>query len=234
MKKKTKKNLHSKRFSELKEKINKEQTYPIEEAVKLVKETATTKFDSTLEVAIKTGIDPKKSEQQIRSTVSLPHGTGKKIKIAVIAPEKDQKEAKAAGASIVGGEELIEKIAKTQKVDFDILITIPEMMKDLAKIAKILGPKGMMPNPKTDTVTPNVKKAVEELTKGRVSYKNDDTGNIHLALGKASFDDQKIIDNYQAFIDALNKIKPSSIKGTYLKNITLSSSMGPGVKVQIN
>ncbi len=233
MKKQTKKSPHSKRFSELKSKINKEQAYPIEEAVKLAKKTATTKFDASIEVAVRTDIDPKKSEQQIRSTVLLPHGTGKKIKIAVIAPPDKQKEAKAAGADIVGGEELIDKIAKTKKTDFDILITVPEMMKNLAKIARILGPKGLMPNPKNETVTPNIKKTVEELSKGKVSFKNDDTGNIHLSIGKASYDDQKLIENYQAFIDALKKNKPAGVKGIFIKNITISSSMGPGIKVQI-
>src|SRR4030042_1601447 len=141
-----------------------------------------------------------------------------------------QKDAKAAGAELVGGTELIEEIAKTQKTNFDILVTVPEMMKDLAKIAKILGPKGLMPNPKTETVTPNLKKAVEELAKGKISFKNDDTGNIHLSIGKASFDDQKLLANYQAFIEALNKRKPASIKGIFIKNITISSTMGPGIR----
>lgn len=228
-----KKNSHSKRFTELKTKIDKNQAYPIEEAIKLAKETATTKFDASIEVAARTGIDTKKSDQQIRTTVLMPHGTGKKIKIAVIAPADKQKEAKAAGAQLVGGEELIEKIAKTKKIDFDVLITVPEMMKDLAKIAKILGPKGLMPNPKTDTVTPNVKKAVEDLAKGKVSFKNDDTGNIHIAIGKVSFEDKKLIANYQAFIETLNKAKPASAKGIFIKKIVISSSMGPGIQVQI-
>jgi len=229
----TKKTPHSKRFSELNTKIDKNKAYPIEEAIKLAKETATTKFDSSIELAIRTGIDPGKSEQQIRAVVLLPHGTGKKIKIAVIAPPDKQKEAKAAGADIVGGTEMIDEIAKKQKIGFDILVTIPEMMKDLAKIAKILGPKGLMPNPKTETVTTNLKKTVEELAKGKVSFKNDDTGNIHLSIGKASFADQKLIENYQTFREALNKVKPTSVKGIFIKNISLSSTMGPGIKVQI-
>jgi large subunit ribosomal protein L1 len=232
MKRKPKVNRHSKRYAELQSKIDKNQAYPIEEAIKLVKETATTKFDSTIEIAIRTTIDPKKTEQQVRSTVLMPHGTGKKIKIAVIAPPEKQKEAKAAGAQLVGGEELIEEIAKTQKTNFDVLLTVPEMMKDLAKVAKILGPKGLMPNPKTETVTPNIKKAVEELAKGKLTFRNDDTGNIHLAIGKASFDDQKLIDNYQTFMETLRKIKPASIKSIFIKSITLSSTMGPGIKVQ--
>jgi large subunit ribosomal protein L1 len=233
MKKQSQQNPHSKRFSEINSKIDKNKAFPIEEAIKLAKETATTKFDSSIELAIRTGIDPSKSEQQIRSVVLLPHGTGKKIKIAVIAPPDKQKEAKAAGADIVGGTEIIDEIAKTQKIGFDILVTIPEMMKDLAKIAKILGPKGLMPNPKTETVTTNLKKTVEELAKGKVSFKNDDTGNIHLIIGKASFADQKLIENYQTFRETLNKIKPASVKGIFIKNISLSSTMGPGIKVQI-
>lgn len=233
MKKKTKTTKHSKRFSQLKEKVDKNFVYAIEEAIKLAKETATTKFDSSIDLAIRTNVDPKKSDQQIRSTTILPHGTGKKIKIAVIAPPEKQKEAKQAGADLIGGEELIEKIAKSQKTDFDILLTVPEMMKDLAKIAKILGPKGLMPNPKTDTVTPNIKKAVEDLAKGKISFRNDDTSNIHISIGKASFDDQKLIDNYQAFIEALNKNKPTGIKGNLIRKITISSSMGPAIKVQI-
>jgi len=233
MRKKSKKVKHSKRFVGIRAKIDRNRVYPLDEAIKLIKETATTKFDSTVEVAVRTGIDPKKSEQQIRTTVLLPHGTGKKIKIAVVAPPDKQKEAKAAGAEIVGGEELIDEIAKTQKIKFDILITVPEMMKDMAKVAKILGPKGLMPNPKSETVTPNIKKAVEELSKGKITFRNDDTGNIHLAIGKASFDENKLKENYQTFIEALNKVKPASVKTNFIKKITLSSTMGPGLKVQL-
>lgn len=233
MTRKIKKTPHSKRFVELKTKIDKTKTFSIEEAIKLTKETATTKFDSSIDVAIRTGIDPAKSEQQVRSTVLLPHGTGKKIKIAVIAPPDKQKEAKAAGADLVGGQEIIDEIAKTQKINFDILVTVPEMMKDLAKVAKILGPRGLMPNPKTETVTQNIKKTVEELAKGKISFKNDDTGNLHLSIGKASFDDNKLLENYQAIIEALNKLKPANVKGIFIKNITLSSTMGPGIRVQI-
>jgi len=233
MKRQTKQTPHSKRFNEIKTKVDKTKVYPLAEAIKLAKETATTKFDSSIEIAVKTGIDTGKSEQQVRATVLLPHGTGKKIKIAVIAPPDKQKEAKAAGADIIGGEELIEQIAKTQKISFDILVTIPEMMKDLAKIAKILGPKGLMPSPKTDTVSPNLKKTIEELAKGKISFKNDDTGNIHIIIGKASFPDDKLSENYQTFLEALNKCKPAGIKGIFIKNITISSTMGPGIRVQI-
>ncbi len=233
MKRKPKSAPHSQRYAGLVSKVDNNKTYSIEEAIKLAKETATTKFESSIEVAIRTGIDPSKTDQQIRSTALLPHGTGKKIKIAVIAPADKQKEAKDAGATIVGGEELIDEIAKTQKTNFDVLITVPEMMKDLAKVAKILGPKGLMPNPKTETVTPNIKKAVEELSKGKITFRADDTGNIHLSIGKTKFDDQKLIENYKTFMETLQKVRPSTIKGDYIKKITISSTMGPGIKVQI-
>ncbi len=231
--KKTNKQLHSKRFGDLKGKIDPISPYPIEDAIKLAKETSTTKFDASIDIVIRTGIDPKKSDQQIRTTASLPHGTGKKLIIAVIVPEDKQKEAKDAGAKIVGGEELIEKIAKTGKINFDILLTIPEMMRSLSKIAKILGPKGIMPNPKTETLTTNIKKSVEELAKGKIRYKTDDTGNIHTAIGKASFDDKKLLENYNTFLDSVNEQKPTAIKGSFIKNISISSSMGPGIKVQV-
>lgn len=224
----------SKRYNESLAKIDKENQYPIEEAIALAKETSTTKFDASIELHIRLGTDPKKSDQQIRTTAKLPHGTGKKITIAVIAEEADQKDAKAAGAKIVGGEELIEKIAKTKKTDFDILITTPDMMKKLAKVASILGPKGIMPSPKNETLTPNIKKAVEELGKGKISFKTDDTSNIHISIGKVSFDDKKLLENYNAFMGTLRKVKPSTLKGTFINNISVSSSMGPGIKVQVN
>ena len=233
MKRKAKTTLHSKRYAELIKKIDKNQLYPIEEAIKLVKDTATTKFESSVEMAVRTAIDPSKSDQQIRSTVILPHGNGKKIKIAVIASPEKQKEAKAAGATLVGGEELIEQIAKTKKIDFDILVTVPEMMKDLSKVAKILGPKGLMPNPKTETVTPNIKKTVEELSKGKVTFRADDTGNIHLSIGKTKFDDQKLIENFETFIATLKKIKPAGVKADFIKKVSISSTMGPGIRVQV-
>lgn len=223
----------SARYAELKAKIDPKKAYPIEEAIKLVKETSTTKFDASIDVAVRTGVDTKKSDQQIRSVAVLPHGTGKKIKLAVVASADKQKEAKDAGADIVGGEEIIDEIAKTQKINFDIIITTPDMMKNMAKVAKILGPKGLMPNPKTETVTPNLKKAIEELKKGKITFKTDDTGNIHLLIGKVSFDDKKLIENFQAFMEVLNRIKPASMKGIFIQGITISSSMGPGIKVQI-
>jgi len=223
----------SKRYQEFASKLDKTQNYPIEEAIKLIKETSKAKFDPTIEIHFRLGIDPKQSDQQIRSSITLPHGTGKTIKILAIVPEDKVKDAKEAQADQVGSEELIEKIAKTKKVDCDIVITTPEMMKSMAKIAKVLGPKGLMPNPKTETVTPKIKEKIQEFKKGRLNFRNDDTGNIHIIIGKASFDDNNLIDNFNAFVDNLKKIKPSGIKGIYIKNVSISSTMGPSLRVKI-
>ena len=223
----------SKRYQDLVKKIDKSKTYSIEEAIKLAKETAKTKFDSSIEVHIRLGIDPKKSDQQVRSAVTLPYGTGKTKKIvAFVAPDKE-KEAKDAGADIVGGQDLIEEIKKTGKADFDVAVATPDMMPKLAVIAKTLGPRGLMPSPKNETITTNLAKTIDELKKGKVSFKNDDTSNIHQAIGKTSFEDKQLIENYQTLIDALKKAKPSSAKGTFIQNISISSTMGPGIKVQL-
>ncbi len=226
--------MKSKRFTELKGKIDPKKLHTAEEALTLAKETSTTKFDGTIEVHANLGIDVKKSDQQIRATLTFPHATGKTKRVAAIVPEAKQKEAKDAGADLVGAEELIDEIAKTGKTDFDIAVATPDMMPKLAKVAKVLGPKGIMPNPKTDTVGPNVKKMVEELKKGKVAYKNDAGGNVHLAIGKASLDIAMLLENFNAFIASLKKNKPSGSKGTYIKTMTVTSSMGPGVKVDPN
>lgn len=228
--------LMSKRMKEMSGKIDADKNYSIDEAVALVRETSKVKFDASVEVHAKLGIDIKKSDQQIRSTIVLPHGTGKTKKVAAFInadKEKDAKEAKEAGADFVYGEEEIKKIKDTGKIDFDIAVTTPGMMPKMAMIAKILGPKGIMPNPKTDTVGPDIKKMVEELKKGKTSFKNDDTGNVHLSIGKISFDDTKLKENFEKFLETLKKIRPTSTKGTYIKNLTITSSMGPGVKVEI-
>lgn len=223
---------HSKRFAEIAKKVDKEKVYPIEEAIKLAKETSTTKFDSSVEVHIRLGIDPRKSDQLVRGAVVLPHGIGKTVKIAAfVAPEKE-KEAKDAGADVVGGEEMIADIKKSGKIDFDIAIATPDMMPKLAVIAQTLGPRGLMPSPKNETITTNIEKTVSELKKGKVSFKNDDTANLHQIIGKTSFDEAKLLENYQTLLDTIKKAKPSSAKGTYLKGITLSTTMGPGIKVQ--
>lgn len=222
----------SKRYQELKSQIDVKKAYSAEEAVELVKKTATTKFDSSVEVHVRLGIDPKKGDQQVRGTVALPHGTGKEKRIAVFAANPAAvAAAKEAGANLIGAEELIEEIAKTGKVDFDIAVATPDMMPKLAKVAKILGPKGLMPSPKNETVTPNVAKAVGELKRGRVAFKNDDTANVHLVIGKVSFPKEKLLENYAAFMDTIRRSKPSASKGTYLVVVTLTSTMGPGIRV---
>lgn len=220
----------SKRYQTVKALVDRTKTYTIEEAIAALKQMPT-KFDQSVEVHLRTAIDPKKSDQQMRSTLILPHGSGKKVKIAVIVADDKVKEAKESGAAIVGGSELIEEIEKTKKTDFDLLLTTPDMMPKLAKLAKILGPKGMMPNPKNDTVTPNIKKTVDELGKGKIAYKNDDTGNIHLIIGKLSFDAAKLAENYATAMETIMKAKPASIKGSFIKNCTINASMGPSMKV---
>ncbi|MBT4209832.1 MAG: 50S ribosomal protein L1 [Candidatus Komeilibacteria bacterium] len=224
----------SKRLKEARSKIESDKIYPIAEAIKLVKETSVVKFDASIEVHARLGIDPKKGDQIIRASVVLPHGTGKTVKIAAFVPEDRMKEAKDAGGDLVGSEELIAEIKKTSKTDFDIAVTVPEMMPKLAVIAKVLGQKGLMPNPKTGTIGPDLVKMIGELKKGKVSYKNDSTANVHLTIGKVSFDEAKLIENFETFVDSLKKAKPSSLKSTYIKSLFLSSSMGPSIKVSIN
>ncbi|MFA5022107.1 MAG: 50S ribosomal protein L1 [Patescibacteria group bacterium] len=224
---------HSKRYQGLVKKIEKDKLYSLEQAIKLVKETNTTKFKGSVEVHVRLGIDTKKTEQQVRGTITLPFGTGKTKKIAAIVSPEKEKEAKEAGADVFGSQELIDQIKTTGKVDFDITIATPDMMPKLAVIAKILGPKGLMPSPKNDTITTNLAKTISELKKGKVNFKSDDTGNVHQIIGKVNFDDSQLIENFQAFIGALKKSKPSSAKGTYIQNVTIASSMGPGVKVAL-
>lgn len=223
----------SKRYRQAKAKIAGQKSYPLMEAVKLLKETSTVKFDASAEVHIKLGIDPQKGEQVVRGTVSLPHGTGKTKRIAAFVTQDKEKEAREAGATVVGGLELINLIKKDGKCDFDIAVAMPEIMKELSQIAKILGQKGLMPNPKTGTVTAEVKKTIAELLKGKVAFKNDDSGNVHLMVGKVSFTESQLKENIEAFIEAVKGAKPGGVKGIYLTAVTLSSSMGPGIKIQI-
>jgi large subunit ribosomal protein L1 len=224
----------SKRLKEARSKIASDKIYPIAEAIKLAKETSVVKFDASIEVHVRLGIDPKKGDQIVRASVVMPHGTGKTVNIAAFVPEDKIKEAKDAGADTVGSEELIAEIKKTSKTNFDIAVTVPEMMPKLAVIAKVLGQKGLMPNPKTGTISPDLTKMIGELKKGKVSYKNDTTANIHVTVGKVSFDDAKLIGNFEAFIDSLKKAKPSGVKATYIKALYLASSMGPSIKVSVN
>jgi large subunit ribosomal protein L1 len=225
--KKVKKVDHSEIYDRLK-------TYTPEEALEIVKKLTKTKFDASVEVHFRLGINTKKGDQQVRGAVSLPNGTGKSIKIAAFVSPDKEKEVKAAGADFVGGEELISEIKKTEKTDFQVAIAEPALMKNLAVIAKILGTRGLMPSPKNDTVTTNPVKTVEELKKGKISFKNDDTANVHTVIGKVSFDTKKLVENYQTLLDIVKKSKPASSKGAYIKNISLSSSMSPGVKVSIS
>ena len=213
--------------------FDKTKVYPAKEAIELTKKLSKTKFDASVEVHFRLGIDTKKGDQQIRATVSLPHGTGKTIKVAAFVMPEKIKEVKEAGADLVGGEDLIAEIKKTEKTDFQVAVAEPAMMKNLAAIAKILGTRGLMPSPKNETVTPNPAKAVAELKKGKVSFRSDDTGNVHAVIGKVSFPNEQLQENYNTFLEAIKKAKPSSSKGVYIKNIALSSSMGPGVKVII-
>ena len=224
----------SKRYITNIEKIEKNKLYGIEEAIKLVKETSNAKFDSTVEVAMNLNLDVKKADQQLRGAVVLPNGTGKNKKILVLAKGDQAKVAKESGADFVGDIDMITKIEKENWFDFDVIIATPEMMPSLGKIGKLLGPKGLMPNPKTGTVTTDVAKAVEETKKGKVNYRTDSFGNIHVGIGKASFTEEALRENLKAFVSVILKAKPSTVKGAYVKNITLTSTMGPGIKLYIN
>ena len=224
----------SKRYITNIEKIEKNKLYGIEEAIKLVKETSNAKFDSTVEVAMNLNLDVKKADQQLRGAVVLPNGTGKNKKILVLAKGNQAKVAKESGADFVGDIDMITKIEKENWFDFDVIIATPEMMPSLGKIGKLLGPKGLMPNPKTGTVTTDVAKAVEETKKGKVNYRTDSFGNIHVGIGKASFTEEALRENLKAFVSVILKAKPSTVKGAYVKNITLTSTMGPGIKLDIN
>jgi len=207
--------------------------YPIAEAIELTKKLSKVKFDASIEVHFRLGIDIKKGEQQVRLAVPLPHGTGKTVKIAAFVTPAKEKEVREAGADYLGGEDLIAEIKKSEKTDFQVAVAEPAMMKNLSSIAKILGTRGLMPSPKNETVTPDPAKAVRELKKGKVSLKNDDTGNVHVAIGKISFESEKLIQNFGVLLEAIRKAKPPTAKGVYLKNVTVCSTMGPGIKIAI-
>ncbi len=222
----------SKRMTALNALVDKTKAYSIDEAVALIKKIGTVKFDASVEVHAKLGIDPSKGEQQIRATVALPHGTGKSKSIAAFVGGDDEKAAKEAGADFVYGEADIKKIKDSGKIEFEIAVATPEMMPKMAVAAKVLGPKGLMPNPKTDTVGKDIKKLITELKKGKAAFKNDDTANVHQSIGKVSYSEAQIKENLVAFLDALKKAKPNTTKGTYIKSIYLTTTMGPSIKLE--
>ncbi len=220
-----------KKYVEASKKVDRNTLYAPEEAIKLVKETSITKFDSTVEVAINLNLDTKKADQQLRGSLVLPNGTGKTKRVLVIAKGPAAEAAKNAGADFVGDVDMIEKIEKENWFDYDVIVAAPDMMAQLGKIGRVLGPKGLMPNPKTGTVTTDVVKAVEDVKKGRVEYRTDSYGNVAVSIGKASFDADKLLGNLNAFVSLIIKTKPSVVKGKYVKSVTISSTMGPGVKI---
>lgn len=222
-----------KRLKAAKESLEKGKLYTLKEAVALSKQNAKAKFDETIELHVRLGIDTKKSDQQVRTMVVLPHGTGKTKKVAVLAKGEHAQTAQKAGADIVGGEDLVEDIVKG-KMDFDVLVATPDTMKDLAKAAKILGPRGLMPNPKAGTVTFDIATAVKELKAGRIEFKADTYGIVHVPVGKASFDEGKLFDNAKAVLETINKVKPTTSKGVYVRSVSVASTMGPGLHVDTN
>ncbi len=216
------------------EKVEKNKAYTKEEAVKLAKETSVSKFDATVEVAVRLNLDTKKADQQLRGAIVLPHGTGKTKKVLVIAKGDNATKAKEAGADYVGDTDMLQKIEKENWFDFDVMIATPDMMPLLGKLGKVLGPKGLMPNPKTGTVTTDVSKAVSEVKAGRVEYRTDSFGNVHGIIGKVSFTEAQLLENLDAFMATILKVKPSTVKGDYIKNIAITTTMGPGIKILIN
>ena len=223
-----------KKYLEALNKIERGKAYTKEEAVKLAKETSISKFDGTVEVAVRLNLDTKKADQQLRGAIVLPHGTGKSKKVLVVARGENATKAKAAGADFVGDTDMLEKIEKENWFDFDVMIATPDMMPLLGKLGRVLGPTGLMPNPKTGTVTTDVEKAVSEVKAGRVEYRTDSFGNVHGIIGNTSFTDEQLIENLNAFVSVLLKAKPQTVKGEYVKNISIASTMGPGIKVLAN
>ena len=224
---------HGKKYVESAKLIGRASFYETEEAVALVKKSATAKFDETVEVHIRTGCDGRHAEQQIRGAVVLPNGTGKTVRVLVFAKGDKVAEAEAAGADYVGGEELIPKIQNDGWLDFDVVVATPDMMGVVGRLGKVLGPKGLMPNPKAGTVTMDVTKAINDIKAGKIEYRLDKTNIIHCPIGKASFTEEQLLQNLNTLLDALVKVRPSSLKGQYLKSITLATTMGPGVKVSV-
>ena len=222
---------HSKRFTEVSKQIEKSKEYSVDEAVEKIKTTAKAKFDETIDIAIRLGVDPRHTDQAIRGTVSLPHGIGKKVRVLVLTKQvQKQDEAKQSGADHVGFDDYIKKLQEGW-ADIDVIVSTPDSMADVGKLGKVLGPKGLMPNPKSGTVTMDVGKAVTEIKAGKIEFRVDKAGNLHSVVGKASFDKQKLVDNVNTFLAAINRLKPASAKGQYIKTVAISSTMGPSVKI---
>ncbi len=219
-----------KRYLEARQKIDRETLYDPKEAFELIKELANASFDETIELSVRLGVNPKHADQQVRGGIVLPHGTGKEVRVAVFAKGDKMKEAEEAGADIVGGEDLAEKI-QGGWLDFDVAVATPDMMSVVGKLGKILGPRGLMPNPKTGTVTMDVGRAIKEIKAGKVEFRTDKVGNIHVPIGRASFTSQQLLENFYAVIEALIKARPSAAKGQYLRSVNISSTMGPGIKI---
>ncbi len=221
---------HGKKYLEAAKLIDTAKSYPIEEAIELVKKVSYTKFDETMELVFRLNVDPRHADQQLRGAIVLPNGTGKSKKVLVITQGPKVAEAQNAGADIVGGKEILEDIKKGW-FDFDVIVATPDMMGVLGKLGKILGPKGLMPNPKTGTVTMNIAQAIDEIKKGKVTYRTDKEGNVAVIIGKKSFSTEKLVENYKTIYDVILKARPAAVKGTYMKNVVVSSSMSPSVKV---
>lgn len=225
-----------KRYLNAAKQFDRDQFYGLKEAVEILKKTATAKFDETVELHFRLGIDPRHSDQQVRSTVLLPHGLGKTVRVLVFAEGEDARAAEAAGADIIADDEIINRILKDSWLDFDAALAVPSTMAKVGRLGRILGTRGLMPNPKAGTVVnpEDLGRAVEELKAGRVEFRNDKTGNLHVPVGKASFDEQKILENASAIVEAVNRVKPSAVKGVYVKRAVLTSTMGPGVRLDLS
>jgi len=222
-----------KRYLEAVQKVDRERQYGPAEAVRLVKEFPEAKFDETVELAFHLGVDPRKADQMIRGTVSLPHGTGRSVRVAAFATGDKAREAQEAGADVVGGEDLVDEVLKGN-IDFDAAVATPDAMSMLGKAGRVLGPRGLMPNPKAGTVTPDIGKAVRDIKAGKLEYRVDRQGNLHVVVGKRSFDEQRLLENYLAVVDEIMRAKPAAVKGRYLKSVTLSTTMGPGIRIDPN
>lgn len=222
-----------KRYRQAAELVDRDQQYPPAEAVRLLKQFPAAKFDETVELALRLGVDPRKAEQMIRGTVNLPHGTGRSVRVAAFAQGDKAREAQEAGADLVGGEDLVNEVLKGS-IDFDAAVATPDMMPVVGKAGRVLGPRGLMPNPKAGTVTPDIGKAVRDIKGGKVEYRVDRQGNLHLLIGKRSFEEQRLLENYLTVVDEIIRAKPSTAKGKYLKSVTISSTMGPGIHIDTN